>query len=98
MEKSAGKGNSIIDRLTSPVGNIYGNFTQVHDYTHDQMYQMISSNFDVPVKEYIFEMDSKDKNISMSWHLTSREKKEVLDFLNDPETSKQMDTVIGELE
>lgn len=95
--KLAGKDNSVINRLTSPVGNVYGNFTQVHDYTHDQMLQYMNNSFDVPVKEFIIEMDSRDRNISMSWHLTGREKKQVLDFLEEPQIQEQMDTIIKEI-
>ncbi len=97
QDEDANQDNSILTRLTSPVGNVYGNFLQIHDYTHDQMLQYVADTYTVPVKEYLVELDSQNKNISLSWHLNSREKQEVLEQLNTEETKKQIQDIIKEL-
>ena len=89
--------SSLLKGITSPVDNVYGNFTQVHDYTHDQMLQYVTSSFDIPIKEYIIELDSKNGNISLSWHLTSKEKKEILSYLENPQVQEQIDVIAKEI-
>ena len=96
-DKDPNQDNSILTRLTSPVGNVYGNFLQVHDYSHDQMLEYISESFEVPVKEYILELDSKNKNISLSWHLNTREKREVLDQLNTVAIQDRISEIIKDI-
>ena len=96
-DENAKQDNSILTRLTSPVGNVYGNFLQIHDYTHDQMLQYVANAYQVPVKEYMIELDSQNKNISLSWHLNSREKQEVMQQLDSEETQLQIQKIIEEL-
>lgn len=88
---------TLFDRITSPVDNVYGNFTQVHDYTHDQMLQYVTNSFEVPVKEYIIELDSKNKNISLSWHLTSKEKQDILSYVENPQVQEQIEVIAQEI-
>ena len=61
------------------------------------MLQYVADTYTVPVKEFMVELDSQNKNISLSWHLNSREKQEVLEQLNSDETKKQIQDIIEEL-
>ncbi len=76
---------SIVQSLMNPLGSIYGNFTKVQDYTHDQMLQYTSLYFDQPIDVVNFELyyDNKEP-ISLSWHLTSREKKQIIQSVEHP--------------
>lgn len=76
---------SIIQSLMNPLGSVYGNFTKVQDYTHDQMLQYTSLYFDQPIDVVNFELYyDQEMPISLSWHLTSREKKQIIRSVNHP--------------
>ncbi|MEM7161997.1 MAG: hypothetical protein AAF487_06085 [Bacteroidota bacterium] len=92
------KDNTLLTRITSPLGNVYGNFIEIHDYTHGQFMESLQSSFAIPVIEHTVELDSQNKNISLSWHLNSREKKEVLDQVQSFETQEMIRAFIAEIE
>lgn len=76
---------SIIQSLMNPLGSVYGNFTKVQDYTHDQMLQYTSLYFDKPIDVVSFELYyDQQMPISLSWHLTSREKKQIIRSVDHP--------------
>lgn len=76
---------SIIESLTNPLGSVYGNFTKVQDYTHDQLLQYTSFYFDQPIDVVNFELHyPQEEPISLSWHLTSREKALIIQSVNHP--------------
>lgn len=66
---------SIVQSLLNPLESVYGNFTKVQDYTHDQLLQYTSFYFDAPIDVINFEVYYDPEHpISLSWHLTSLEK------------------------
>lgn len=80
---------SIIQSLINPLGSVYGNFTKVQDYTHDQMLQYTSLYFDKPIDVINFELfyDTKQP-ISLSWHLTSLEKRNIIHSVHHPNNAE----------
>ncbi|MFT4660304.1 MAG: hypothetical protein ACI8XB_000565 [Patiriisocius sp.] len=73
--KPINQSNSLFSRLTSPLGNLYNNFTRVHDFTHDQMIQELRSCIDQDIEEIYLEMAAdRELDVSMSYHLTKKEK------------------------
>jgi hypothetical protein len=65
---------SIVQSLLNPLGAVYGNYTKMQDYNHDQMLQYTSLYFDKPIEVVNFELlYDQPQSISLSWHLTSRE-------------------------
>ena len=80
---------SIIQSLINPLGSVYGNFTKVQDYTHDQMLQYTSLYFDHPVDVVSFELFyDTEQPISLSWHLTSLEKKNIKRSVHHPKNAE----------
>jgi hypothetical protein len=64
--------------MTSPLGNVYGNFTKTHDFSHDQMMQLMSNWINVPLEEVRLQLEEgQSDNVSMSWHLTALEKRTI---------------------
>jgi hypothetical protein len=76
---------SIIQSLMNPFGAVYGNYTKMQDYTHDQMLQYTSLYFEKPIEVINFELlYDKPQTISLSWHLTSLERKLINNSVHHP--------------
>lgn len=69
----------IASDLTSPFGSLYGNFFQVQDFNNDELLEYTKEWYQGPVDVVNFELHKdEERKISLSWHLTSREKETVL--------------------
>ncbi len=76
---------SIVQSLINPLGSVYGNFTKVQDYTHDQLLQYTSFYFEKPIDVVNFELHYDKKSpISLSWHLTTLEKELINNSVHHP--------------
>ncbi len=85
------KNNStMFQNITSPVGNFYANFAKVQDYNQDELLQYASSWFDGKIDFLIFELPNDRQKISLSWHLTTREKQYIYDAINLPENQQSL--------
>ena len=77
---------SFISKLFTPLTNVYSNFLKIQDYNNDYLLDNLSNSFDGGV-DYIEialgELSSEE--ISMSWHLTSKDKKIIYQQLNSKE-------------
>ena len=75
--------------LTRPMGSFYGHLFEVQDYNQNQQIQMADlwckSQIDIIDLELRNELNDR---ISLSWHLTNKEKKKVLASLNLPENQE----------
>lgn len=78
-------GQSLVDKLTNPISNIYTNWLEVQDYQHDFLLDYASGwlngNLDVVVFEYA-PSDLTEK-ASMSMHLTRREREHIIAASSD---------------
>jgi len=73
--KEIANGNSLLQRLSSPLGNVYGNFTKTQDFVDDALFSQIQGSMNVPVKTFRLQMEQLGSvNVSMSYHLTALEK------------------------
>jgi len=68
------KDNTIMQRVLSPLRNVTGNFILMQDYNNDQSLAAARSWFDGPMDFVQIEMPEMENKISLSWHLTEREK------------------------
>ena len=67
---------TLMTRLFSPLTNIYGNLFKVHDYQNDEILNSVSDWYKGEVDVVTFYIDqSNDEKISMSWHLTNKDKR-----------------------
>jgi hypothetical protein len=80
---------TIFELVSSPLGNIYENMFRIQDYQHDELIMYSEAWFQGKV-EYL-ELDlnppsnPSDEIISMNFHLTSLEKKKVMNAIHAPE-------------
>ncbi|MBP9160253.1 MAG: hypothetical protein LKM36_15765 [Flavobacteriales bacterium] len=73
---------TLFDRLLDPVSNIYGNFVKGQDQDYDLMVKQSDAWVDFPL--HIIDLQLRhddDDEISLSWHLTAVEKKQVLNTI-----------------
>jgi hypothetical protein len=87
------KNTSLFQDLFSPLGGLVGNVSKIHLQENDQLIQMIDEVADVPVDvvEYRLGEIIKDKEISMSFHLTPREKQRLTEAFNDEKIRKEIE-------
>lgn len=81
---------TFLENIITPLGNIYGNLLTIQDYNQDESYEYAKSWFNAPFDFVIFELPTKEQDISLSWHLTTREKRLVENSINLKENVKSM--------
>ncbi|MCF8258201.1 MAG: hypothetical protein K9J06_11640 [Flavobacteriales bacterium] len=85
---------SLMNMLMNPLGHIYSNLFSMQDYNNDDLtryaHQWLNADLEVIDLEL---MHSTDGNISMSWHLTSREKRQVKQSAYHPKNRMAMDRI-----
>ncbi len=79
---------SFMENFITPLGNIYGNLLTIQDYNQDEAYEYAKSWFSTQFDFVIFELPTKEQDISLSWHLTTREKRSVYNSINLPANKK----------
>ncbi|HET6243065.1 MAG: patatin-like phospholipase family protein [Bacteroidetes bacterium] len=77
-----------IQSLSAPLGNFYGNFDKIQNFNHDELIQYASSWFDGKIDVIDFHLNDKDEKISLSWHLTTKEKWAVQQSIKQPENQR----------
>ncbi|HXH17732.1 MAG TPA: hypothetical protein VNJ07_01515 [Chitinophagales bacterium] len=77
---------SIIDRLVNPVTNLYENWGNIQDYNQDYLVCYADEWLDGKLEAIYFEYipTKKERETSMSLHLTSREKFEIMQTIHQP--------------
>jgi len=73
---------SIAESFSSPIGSLFDNLFPVQDYNLDNMMQYLSGNIEKPIDVIDFELENFDNEISLSWHLTTKEKEKVINSIN----------------
>ena len=80
---------SLIDKLFLPFGNVYNNFTRTQDLDQEQLMKLCSNSFSFPVEKITFNLrEDYNDRISLSWHLTEREKRKIEQAFNSKENKK----------
>lgn len=86
---------TFLENIITPLGNIYGNLLTIQDYNQDESYEYAKSWFHGKFDLITFELPTKEQDISLSWHLTTREKRSVYTSVNIADNKKSMDKLIG---
>lgn len=68
---------TFLENFVTPLGNIYGNLLTIQDYNQDEAYEYAKGWFNGKFDFVKFELPTKEQDISLSWHLTTREKMSV---------------------
>ena len=78
MSNEVYKEVSLIDKLSLPFGNLLTNFTRTQDLDQEQLIKMCESSFKFSVDKITFNLrEDFNERISLSWHLTKREKQKI---------------------
>ena len=85
-DKGAG---SLLSKLFTPLTNVYSNFLKIQDYNNDYMLDHLSADFkgDIHYIEFALE-ELSNEEITMSWHLTTKDKKRIYEQLNSKENQR----------
>ena len=74
---------SMLKNLLSPFGSLYGNWFEVQDYNNDELLEYASAWYSGEVEIIDYQLNrGNEEYISLSWHLTSKEKKQILSSIN----------------
>lgn len=83
--------STLMSRLAGPVGSVYGNVTGTQDFTNDQLLQFTEVILNEKVEMVMFQlMQSTEREVSLSWHLSKSEKKYVKNAVNAEENINAM--------
>ncbi len=74
------RGQSFLQKLFSPVGNIISNWSEVQDYSHDYLIDYASDKLDGKLQVLVFEYTPGEgaQKASVSLHLTRRERSDII--------------------
>jgi len=93
FETDGEKNSSLIRRLVTPFGSMYGNFTTVQDYNSDQWLLSADAWLGAELDLVTFNLrhnKKTDDNISLSWHLTTKEKQQILNSIHSNENELEI--------
>lgn len=83
---------SILQSLSNPIGSFYSNWPNIQNFNQDQLLQYASLWFEGEIDVIPFELQTNNgEGISLSWHLTRKEKKQLLDAINLPKNQKAIE-------
>ncbi|MEO5570342.1 MAG: hypothetical protein ABIT08_07255 [Bacteroidia bacterium] len=85
--------NTLLERLTSPFKNVTGNFILMQDYTNDNAMNAAKKQMQCPFDFVQFELPETDEKISLSWHLTEKEKNFIKIVTLNDENKKSLEKV-----
>ncbi len=89
---------TFFENFITPLGNIYGNLLTIQDYNQEESFQYAQSWFKGPLNYITIELPTKEQEISLSWHLTTKEKKSIYNSIYLPqniEALNKLKEIIG---
>lgn len=82
---------NLVGTLSTPMDAFYSNTFTIQDFSNDEIYKYGSKWLNCKVDVIDFQLHNlKSDNISLSWHLTNKEKRKVLSSLALPENQAAM--------
>lgn len=85
-------GQTLIGQFTAPLGTVYGNFTRMQDFEHDEHMRYMQSWLNKQVNVVAFSLNQNpDEKISLSWHLTKAEQLRIYRKVNSADFSEPFD-------
>lgn len=88
---------TLIQNFTAPLGNIYNNLLTIQDYNQDEAYEYAKGWFNGQFDFIKFELPTKEQDISLSWHLTTREKVSVANSVFLKENVQAFDSLVKKM-
>jgi hypothetical protein len=86
---------TLMEALSRPMASFYGSLFEVQDYNQNQQIQMADTwcKSRIDIVDLQLRNEKKDK-ISLSWHLTNKEKKKVLRSIDVPENEQAIHKIV----
>lgn len=86
---------TLMESLSRPMGSFYSSLFEVQDFNQNQQIQMADdwSKSKIEIIDLQLRNERTDK-ISLSWHLTNKEKKKVLRSINLPENQQAIEKIV----
>ncbi|MFI5219775.1 MAG: patatin-like phospholipase family protein [Bacteroidia bacterium] len=85
--------NTILTKLTAPLRNVSGNFILMQDYKNDNDMKTAQSWIQCPFDFVQIEMPETEEKISLSWHLTEKEKNFIKNAVTNSENKKSLEKI-----
>jgi hypothetical protein len=98
IQENVSKG--VIEKLFSPIGNIYLNWVEVQDYQNDFQLYYLNNILKAPLDVFTIAYQPEDntKRASLSLHLTAREKQDIRQSVISEENMEVMELIRSLLE
>ncbi|MGV6861071.1 MAG: patatin-like phospholipase family protein [Putridiphycobacter sp.] len=85
---------SIVDKFVKPTLNFYSNFLQAQEFNASEIIELTESN-QIPFEVVTFALrEAPEDNISLSWHLTTREKEKIKQTIYNKNNQKELKKII----
>jgi len=86
--------NSLVQRLTLPVGNIIKNILRIQDYNNAQLLAKTKLNYPTKLNCFtLFMNQNENENISMSWHLTVLDQQKIYASIKSKHNQKAIELI-----
>lgn len=85
FDKEVTREFNFFDKFLQPFGNVFSNFPRTQDYDQDQLIRVFGDKAPFPVQIVSFNLrETKTERISLSWHLTKKEKETIKQAIYKP--------------
>jgi hypothetical protein len=86
---------TLLQALARPVGSCYSNLFNVQDFNQNEQIQMADAWCKSPIEIINLQLNNEEKeHISLNWHLTNKEKKQVLSSISMEENKDAIDRIV----
>lgn len=93
--KAKGNSNSLLQNLTAPFGSVYGNLFNIQDYNNNASINYANGWMSEQIQLIDFVLNAgEEKPISLSWHLTERERNKVMQSIYEDGNQKAAEKVL----
>ena len=89
---------SIAETFSTPIGSFYSNLFTIQDYNLDDMVQYLGNDIEQQIHIIDFELENEESRVSLSWHLTPREKNAILKAMNTKNNEQSLERLKDLLE
>ena len=87
---------TLLSALARPVGSCYSNLFHVQDFNQNAQIQMADSWTKVPIEIINLQLKNDDEDhISLNWHLTNKEKRQVFSSIDLKENRDAIDRILN---
>ena len=79
--------------LSSPLGGFYANWLNVQQYNQENLVHFMQTELTIPIDIVSIELDHGKERISLSWHLTNKEKKKIMQSIRTKHNESELNRV-----